>query len=369
MSNNIFEAAVEFQRLMNYEYMLVFGYKGKSAEIPLRFDKYNFYHLCGLHKLVDIFDSNQNQGEVFQNIMRGIITDNYLSKSKHYIEKGVEDRINRVADLANLLNQKLCQSREAEVYKYNRNANPESTINGDFLIKCTAQDKRTVYLILREDSSNQGKYFGLSVFSRDLSDKKQRDFAAGHTPNTLLYVSKTPLTADKQLDKEKEIVIYQRPSYAAPNNSNIKIVKFTPITSVIGDTAALAVPRPSFGQALVNLINKWADRIQEGIENRRRELQSAKEEIAELKQALSERDEQLAQKDEQLNAKDDEIAVLHKQNTALTVEMYEQRKLIQAANPPKTLSQKLDEARKKCRERNVQNPHRRNPPNQNRHKR
>lgn len=359
MSDNIHKAAIEFKTLMGYEYKFVIGFKGKSTEIALRFDEHNFHHLCGLHKLRDILEPNINRVFLFNEILNGSISDKKLSRSKFYVCEGVGSRIRCVTELPKLL------ENVEQVYKYNNRANPISKIKGDVLFKWSANDERNIYFVMKSNIYMDGKFLGLSIFS---NDKSEKDFAAGHTPNTLLYVSKTPLTADKQLDKEKEIVLYQRPSYAAPNNSNIKIVKFTPITSVIGDTAALAVPRPSFGQALVNLINKWSDRIQEGIENRRRELKSAKREIYELKQALSERDEQLAQKDEQLNAKDDEIAVLHKQNTALTVEMYEQRKLIQAANPPKTLSQKIEEAKRKSHDRNAANP-RPNLPNQNRHKR
>lgn len=364
----IYDAAVKFQELMEFEYNIVLGYRGKSVEVPIRFDENDFHHLCGLHKLTDLqyISSAKNKPALFKEILDKKITDSVLKQSSYYLSDEVYDRINRVNELPTLLNS--LSDKTTSLYKFNKNANSGSNIPGNYLIRGQTNDQKTVYFVLLNDSVDPNKYFGISIFSRDLSDKKQRDFADGHTPNTLLYVSKTPLTADKQLDKEKEIVLYQRPSYAAPNNSNIKIVKFTPITSVIGDTAALAVPRPSFGQALVNLINKWADRIQEGIENRRRELKSAKREIYELKQALSERDEQLAQKDEQLNAKDDEIAVLHKQNTALTVEMYEQRKLIQAANPPKTLSQKIEEAKRKSHDRNAANP-RPNLPNQNRHKR
>lgn len=365
MDDEIHKAAVEFKKLMGFEYKFVIGFKGKSTEVALRFDEYGFHHLCGLHKLDDILKPTEKRDKIFNDILDGKITNKYLETSKFYISEGVNDRIKRVSKLSTILES------TRQVYKYNNNANPHSRIKGDFLLKHLASDNRNVYFVVKSDSFLKNKFFGLSIFSKSQSEK---DFAAGHTPNTLLYVSKTPLTADKQLDKEKEIVIYQRPSYAAPNNSNIKIVKFTPITSVLGDTAALAVPRPSFGQAITNLINRWTDKIKENVKMRR-ELKSAKQEIAELKETISDRDEQIAkrdelitQKDEQLATKDDKISALEKQNLTLMSEVNEQKNLVRATNPPKTLSQKIEEAKRKSHDRNAANP-RPNLPNQNRHKR
>lgn len=200
----------------------------------------------------------------------------------------------------------------------------------------------------------------LAILSKNLDEPQYNQIkyiAKGIDINRMLETLKSNIPINPKL------IAKAAPNISAPN-TNVNIVSFSRID---GNSDVLSVPRFSFGQALANLINKWADKIQEGIDNRRRELQSAKEEISELKRALSKRDEQLAQKDEQLSAKDDEIAVLYKQNTDLTKELYEQKKLIRAAHPHKTLSQKIEEAKKKSREQNAANS-RSNPPNQTHHK-
>lgn len=46
-----------------------------------------------------------------------------------------------------------------------------------------------------------------------------------------------------------------------------------------GDVAVLSQPRFSFGQALANLINGWAEKIKASVEERRQELRNAKQEI------------------------------------------------------------------------------------------
>lgn len=117
-----------------------------------------------------------------------------------------------------------------------------------------------------------------------------------------------------------------------------------------GGAAVLTPPRFSFGQSLANLINKWADKIGEGIERRKRELQIAKQENNELKKELTERDEQLTQKDEI-------IKELHAEKKDLTLELIEQKRLFREATR-KTLDEKFAEAKQRCRERKTEkSPH------------
>ena len=345
--STIYDAAKSYKDLLKYEYKIVLGYKGKAAEVPLCFNEDAFFHLCGLHYLENVAKINDtdNVTDVFHKILRKEIIHEDIVNDSGFIKNSIQDRINRVADLPNFLNNVLCKPQEADIYKYNSKANPGSSINGNFLTKSVAADNRTVYFIIRADSYNQGKYFGLSIFSRDLTDKKQRDFAIGHTHNTLLYVSKTPLV-NGEPDRSKEEVLFKRSSYNGANNGNVTIVKFSQINNIGGDVAVLAPPRFSFGQALAKLINKWADKIGEGIERRKRELQIAKQENNELKKELTERDEQLAQKDEI-------IKELHAEKKDLTLELIEQKRLFREATH-KTLDEKFAEAKQRCRERKTE---------------
>ena len=43
--------AKAFQKLLEYEYHFIIGRKGKLREFYLNFDKADFHHLSGLHKL------------------------------------------------------------------------------------------------------------------------------------------------------------------------------------------------------------------------------------------------------------------------------------------------------------------------------
>ncbi len=348
--STIYDAAIEFQKLLGFEYKLVFGYKGNSVEVPLRFYEDKFFHLSGLQYLSDIskIEDAANTTDAFNKIIGKEITHQDLVVGARFKEKNLQDRIDRVADLSRLLNSAIFDKNVTQVYKYNKNANPNSDIIGNFIIKNFAPDKRTEYFILCKNMYDPDKYFGISIFSRDLSNKKQKDFAIGHTQNTLLYVSRTPLTKDKQLDKNKEVVLFRLPSYSVPTNSNINVVKFTSLSRKNG--GILVAPHPTLGQALANLINGLAEKIKTGVEERRQELRKVKQENDAFKDAIAERDEQLAEKN-------DEIANLKKECADLSDQLKKHKQLVTtAAKPTRSFSQNLDDFAKRVRAENTAKP-------------
>ncbi|MCI9361287.1 MAG: hypothetical protein HFG65_10075 [Hungatella sp.] len=47
------KCAQEFDRLVLYQYHIIIGRKGKTLEFTISFDRADFHHLAGLHKLRD----------------------------------------------------------------------------------------------------------------------------------------------------------------------------------------------------------------------------------------------------------------------------------------------------------------------------
>ena len=47
------KCAQEFDRLVPYQYHIIIGRKGKTLEFTISFDRADFHHLAGLHKLRD----------------------------------------------------------------------------------------------------------------------------------------------------------------------------------------------------------------------------------------------------------------------------------------------------------------------------
>ena len=96
--SNIQKACENYKSLLNKEYYFVLGRKNKTVNIKLKFTKYEFYHLTGLHKLIDIELLNgQNSKKVFDNILNGIITQDLCQKSKNYNQ--VDERISFIENL------------------------------------------------------------------------------------------------------------------------------------------------------------------------------------------------------------------------------------------------------------------------------
>ena len=48
------ESSLSFNALLNYRYEVVLGKKGKQEEIRIVFEKSDFHHFAGLHKLTDL---------------------------------------------------------------------------------------------------------------------------------------------------------------------------------------------------------------------------------------------------------------------------------------------------------------------------
>ena len=319
--DNIYRAASEYRKLNGFEYKIIVGYKGKATEILLRFDIHNFYHLCGLHKLTDIFRSNENRIEFFNNILGNRISDNDLAKSKFYLKERVDDRIKRVANLSSLLDNGI-----SEIYKYNNNANSRSKIKGDFLIKSITPDNNTVYFVLKKDLMLPDKHFGITIFSRS---KSEEDFTLGHTRNTLLYVSKTPLINNKELDKDKEIVLYQSHLYTQSTNPNIHIVKFAALSEKVGADGVLVSPRVSVGQAFKQTLSSFFGKIKQFFTDKTTSSKQLNKDLTSV------------------NANDEQLAETKKSG---------KEPVMASTKPTKSFSQGLDDFTKRVNAQNAQKP-------------
>ena len=68
------KCAKAFEKLLEIQYRIVIGRKGKTVELVIGFSKLDFHHLMGLGKLKDLRIAKQNRGSVFDEIITGIMT-------------------------------------------------------------------------------------------------------------------------------------------------------------------------------------------------------------------------------------------------------------------------------------------------------
>ena len=90
-----------FEKLLEIQYRIIIGRKGKTVELVIGFSKLDFHHLMGLGKLKDLRIAKQNRGSVFDEIIIGSTTYETLAKSR-YLPR-IENRFEPLALIEQLL--------------------------------------------------------------------------------------------------------------------------------------------------------------------------------------------------------------------------------------------------------------------------
>jgi len=122
------KCAIAFQALLKYEYHFIIGRKGKIKEFYLTFDKADFHHLLGLHKLRDIAQIQQGVREkVFDKILSGEIAEELIKKSTYYEQ--METRIMPLTSLEDMLDENNL------VFRYNEKIQKFSLIKAEYLLE------------------------------------------------------------------------------------------------------------------------------------------------------------------------------------------------------------------------------------------
>lgn len=168
-----------FEKLLNIQYRIIVGRKGKATELCIGFSKLDFHHLMGLGKLKDLRIATRNRGIVFDEILSGKTTYETISKSRyiHLIE-------NRFYPLAQI--EKLFDDNRL-VFRYNKKINRFSLIEADYLLS-TPCEGADIYIFLAKQADN-GHYFCRSFFP-----KEQKDYTKGQAIYTMLYKEKKCLS-------------------------------------------------------------------------------------------------------------------------------------------------------------------------------
>lgn len=131
----ITQCAHEFNRLISYQHHIIIGRKGKTLEFTVSFDRSDFHHLAGLHKLQD---NIRFQTRKRSDIMKEILLD----------------------------------SNEI-IFRYNAKANIYSAIQANFLLQNDFEGT-PIYLFLAQRSDND------TQVCRTFSPKSARDSLKGN---------------------------------------------------------------------------------------------------------------------------------------------------------------------------------------------
>ena len=176
--DKLFECAKAFEGLLNVEYHMLIGRKGKAVELRVKFEKVEFHHLIGLHKLKDLRLARGNREKIFGEILSGKITLSDIEKSKYYDK--IKNRIEPFARIETIFDQNNL------IFRYNERKQTFSMIEAEYLLStpCCSTD---VYIFL-DKKSITGDFFCRSFFP-----KEEKDYTEGQAVYTLLRKEKTDI--------------------------------------------------------------------------------------------------------------------------------------------------------------------------------
>lgn len=183
------QCAKAFEKLLDIQYRIIIGRKGKSVELTIGFSKLDFHHLMGLGKLKDLRIAKQNRTLVFDNILSGKTSYATLMASRYLPQ--IENRFEPLALIERLLDDNRL------IFRYNKKLNQFSLIEADYLLS-TLLENSEIYIFLAEHKET-GRYFCRSFFP-----KEARDYTEGQPRYTMLYKEKKNLSTGEiivQYDK------------------------------------------------------------------------------------------------------------------------------------------------------------------------
>ena len=170
------ERAVSFKRLIDYEYKIVLGRKGKKTEIVIIFEKSDFPHLIGLHKLTDVLSGNMATEKLFDKCLCGKISYETISKSRFFQKLG-----NRFEYFNKL--EEMLDSNDI-IFKCNTNKlSGFSRIIADFELK-NVYEELVFYLFIEKRNKSEKQY------CKSFIQESIIDYTYGQTKMTLLYKEK-----------------------------------------------------------------------------------------------------------------------------------------------------------------------------------
>lgn len=171
------ERALAFKKLIDYEYKIILGRKGKKTELVIDFEKRDFAHLIGLHKLTDILNGNMATERLFNDCLTGKVSYATISKSNFFHKLG-----NRFEYFINL---EIMLDSNDTVFKCNTNNMANfSRIIADFELK-NIYEELIFYLFIEKRNYSEKQY------CKSFIQEKNIDYTYGQTKMTLLYKEKT----------------------------------------------------------------------------------------------------------------------------------------------------------------------------------
>ena len=181
--DKLLECTRAFEKLLDTQYRIIIGRKGKTVEIIIGFSRLDFHHLMGLRI------AKQNRETVFNEILRGIITYEGITESRYL--GLIQNRFEPLMSMEQLLDDNRL------VFRYNTKLNQFSLIEADYLLS-TPHEGKDIYIFIAKNEDS-GTYYCRSFFP-----KERTDYTKGQAIYTMLSKEKICLsTGEKQIQYDR----------------------------------------------------------------------------------------------------------------------------------------------------------------------
>lgn len=177
--DKLYDCANAFEKLLDIQYRIIVGRKGKATELCIGFSKLDFHHLMGLGKLKDLRIATHNRSIVFDEIISRKITYETISKSRYL--SLIENRFRPLTQIETLFDDNRL------IFRYNKKINQFSLIEADYLLS-TPYAENDIYIFISKQKNTE-QYFCRSFFP-----KEQKDYTKGQAIYTMLYKEKIHLS-------------------------------------------------------------------------------------------------------------------------------------------------------------------------------
>lgn len=194
------KTAIEFNKLLSINYYFEIAKKQNLHKLVLSFEKSDFYHLSGLHKLTDIaaLQREPNKGKIFDNILDDNITYNLIKRSRFFTNMNV--RLELSGKLEEILDSNQI------VFKYLSSKHRNSCIEADFLLE-EAYGMNIVFMFL--DDRNKAEKLNIPYMCcRSFFPMENFDYTIDQPSYTLIKKIKIDTIAGNkilQYDRSKII--------------------------------------------------------------------------------------------------------------------------------------------------------------------
>lgn len=173
----LYEAALAWKELMQFNYIITYGYKKQLHTITLTFPSERFHHLSGFQYLSDLRIPRFNRSKILEAILCKKITFEQIKKGCQY-EDSVKPRLEALIRLKQTIEEEfILHSYMPQFYSFN------TQIKADYLISRTISPIDFIFIIRADSTDNISvcDFVCCSAFTQT-----NRDYRENQRPRTIL---------------------------------------------------------------------------------------------------------------------------------------------------------------------------------------